>query len=111
MALLRYFVCVICVLSVQDQALEAAEYRNIRFGPRQDESIERVMLPNLSFKECLKQCVQRSSCEVMGYFRAALFCELHFFSHFWDSLASSENGPHVMVYVKHRDILLEVFFI
>ncbi|KAH3804973.1 hypothetical protein DPMN_133265 [Dreissena polymorpha] len=107
MQFLRYFLSVICVISVQDQAIEGADYRNVRFGPRQDESIERVMLPNLSFKECLKQFVLRWSCEVMGYFRAALLCELHFFSHFWDSLASSENGPRVMVYVKRSDIVLE----
>ncbi|KAH3808410.1 hypothetical protein DPMN_136763 [Dreissena polymorpha] len=37
----RYFVSVMCVLSVPGQAIEEAEYRNIRFGPRQDESIER----------------------------------------------------------------------
>ncbi|KAH3804974.1 hypothetical protein DPMN_133266 [Dreissena polymorpha] len=104
MKFLRYFLSVICVFSVQDQAIEAAEYRNIRFGPRQDDSIKRVMLPNLSFKECLRQCVRRWSCEVMGYFRAALLCELHFFSHFWDSLASSETGPRVMVYVQRNDI-------
>ncbi|KAH3813942.1 hypothetical protein DPMN_142416 [Dreissena polymorpha] len=104
---LRYFLSVVCVFSVRDLAIEAAEYRNIRFGPRQDESIERVMLPNLSFKECLKQCVLRWSCEVMGYFRAALLCELHFFKLFWESLDSNENGPHVMVYVQRSDILLK----
>ncbi|KAH3808409.1 uncharacterized protein LOC127835425 [Dreissena polymorpha] len=65
------------------------------------------MLPNLSFKKCLRQCALRSSCEVMGYFRAALLCELHFIRDFWDTLACNESGPRVMVYVQRSDILLK----
>ncbi|KAH3829463.1 hypothetical protein DPMN_131459 [Dreissena polymorpha] len=95
------------MLSDLGQAKEAPEYRNVRFGPRQDESIERVMLPNLSFKKCLKQCALRASCEVMGYLRAALLCELHFIRDFWNTLACNENGPLVMAYVQRSDILLK----
>ncbi|KAH3776028.1 hypothetical protein DPMN_177439 [Dreissena polymorpha] len=108
MGFCRGFRHAICMLSCLCQS---AEYSNIRFGPRQDESIERVMLPNLSFKECLKQCVLRWSCKVMGYFRAALLCELHFISDFWDSLARNENGPRVMVYVQRSDISLKVLLV
>ncbi|KAH3776026.1 hypothetical protein DPMN_177437 [Dreissena polymorpha] len=96
-----------CLLSCLCQVIESAEYTNIRFGPRQDESIKRVMIPNLSFKKCLKQYVLRSLCEVMGYFRAALLCELHFISDFWDTLARNENGPRVMVYVQRSEISLK----